>query len=71
MKLEEYLKDKENHSHCAYCAHIFLLAPLFARGAESFDAMNTIIHMITCHPEEFTADTELVKEVKEWIDVEL
>lgn len=78
MKLAEFLESKENHAHCVHCPHIFLLAPewtpaaqLGNHSAETFNALNTTIHLMACHPEEFKKDTALVEEIKEWIDVEL
>lgn len=80
MKLAEFLENK-HHEHCAHCPHTVLIAPTapvldsILPGAnnrvEHFNAMNTILHMMTCHPDIYAADTEMAAEVFNCYGLEL
>lgn len=78
MKLAEFLADKP-HDHCAHCPHVHVVAQehalfnmaLINNAAAHFNAVNTILHMMTCHPDIYAADTEMVKEVFDCYGLEL
>lgn len=78
MKVSEFLGDNESHSHCAHCPHVTLtlnehaMVPMLIKHkAEHFNAINTILHLMRCHPEIFAADVELAAEVKSVYGLEL
>jgi len=66
MTLTEFLEDK-GHIRCRHCDNIFLTAPSGVPGGENFDTMNTVLHLVTCHPEVVEKDQLLKEEVISWL----
>jgi hypothetical protein len=70
MRLSEFLGDKP-HSHCKHCPHVCIVAnehalfnmALVTHAAAHFNAVNTILHLYTCHPTVVKDDPELQAEV--------
>lgn len=71
MNLKEFLHDKP-HVHCKHCPHVTITAnehalfnmALINNAASHFNAVNTILHLYTCHPDVVANDIELQVEVK-------
>lgn len=70
MNLSEFLEDKD-YSRCKYCNNTFLTAPIGVNGGEEFDAVNVVLHLMTCHQDVVAQDKAMQEETSEWLDLDM